>query len=225
MVTLFCWLYLTLHMNQAPELFGREAYRHFRIAVSFSLALAFVAGLFVYLQGKQNSFLLINHFHSTPFDHFFEYYTFLGDGLLWIPLLFYVIAKKRSFIVPVLLAFLVCTLLTQFSKWVIYADAMRPLAELKNQVRTIAGIDVHSTSSFPSGHTSSAFTFALILAFLVKRTFFSFFFPLAAFFVGYSRVYLAQHFVTDVFAGIIVGLISAFLALVFHAQYLRYKHR
>jgi membrane-associated phospholipid phosphatase len=210
-----------VHLQE--DLFSREAYRHFRLAAAFSLLLACIAGLFIYFQGKQNSFLLINHFHSSPFDTFFEYYTFLGDGLVWVPLLFYVIARKRSFIIPVLLAFVICTLLTQFSKWVIYADALRPLAELKEQVRTITGVDVHSTSSFPSGHTSSAFTFALMLAFLVKRNFSSFFFPVAAFFVGYSRVYLAQHFVTDVFAGIIVGLASAFLALVFHARYLRYK--
>lgn len=196
-----------------------NAYWHFRVAVAFCIALAMLVAAFIFSYGKNNSFLIINHLNTTLFDYFFQYYTFLGDGLLWIPLLAFVAFKKRDFIPAAVLAFLVCTLLTQFSKWVIFPDAMRPIAVLQDQVHTITGLTIHKTSSFPSGHTSTAFTFALLLAFLVRQRFLTFFFPLAAFFVGYSRVYLAQHFVTDVFAGIIVGIISAFTALLFYHIY------
>jgi membrane-associated phospholipid phosphatase len=96
---------------------------------------------------------------------------------------------------------------------------MRPIATLSQQVHTIAGVEVHSTSSFPSGHTSIAFTYALLMAFLLKRKFWTIFFPMVAFFVGYSRVYLAQHFVTDVLAGIVVGITSSFLALVMYQRF------
>jgi membrane-associated phospholipid phosphatase len=183
------------------------------------MALAMIVAAFIFSYGKNDSFLIINHLNTGSFDYFFQYYTFLGDGLLWIPLLAFVAVKKRDFIPAVLLAFLVCTLLTQFSKWVVYPDAMRPIAVLQDQVHTIAGLTIHKTSSFPSGHTSTAFTFALLLAFLARNRFLTFFFPIVAFFVGYSRVYLAQHFVTDVFAGIIVGIISAFTALLFYHLY------
>jgi membrane-associated phospholipid phosphatase len=48
-------------------------------------------------------------------------------------------------------------------------------------------------------------------------------FPLIAFLVGYSRVYLAQHFATDVVAGIVVGIVSSYLALVIHDRYQKKK--
>ena len=102
---------------------------------------------------------------------------------------------------------------------------MRPLGLLKEQVRLVPGVDVHSTSSFPSGHTSIAFTYALLMSFLLQRIFWTFAFPLIAFFVGYSRVYLAQHFVTDVFAGIVVGMASALTALLLYEQFKRRKER
>lgn len=139
--------------------------------------------------------------------------------MIWLPLLSYVFVYKKDFLFTIIAAFLICTVLTQFCKWVVFADAMRPIGILRQQVHTIAGVEVHSTSSFPSGHTSIAFTYALLMAFLLKRKFWTIFFPLVAFFVGYSRVYLAQHFVTDVLAGIVVGMTSSFLALLMYQRF------
>ncbi len=200
-----------------------QAYWHFRFAAGFSLFLGILISFFITMYGKNHSFLIINQFHNPSFDVFFKYYTYLGDGMIWLPLLAYVLVYKKDFLFTVIVAFLVCTLLTQFCKWVVFADAMRPIGILKNQVHTIAGVEVHSTSSFPSGHTSIAFTYALLMAFLLKRKFWTIFFPLVAFFVGYSRVYLAQHFVTDVLAGIVVGMTSSFIALLMYQRFRQAK--
>lgn len=220
--------FVCLPLYLSPKFFvllKTKAYWHFRVAAAFSLLLALIIALFLSVYGKNQSFLIINHFNSPSFDSFFRYYTYLGDGVIWIPLLLYVFLFKKDFLFTVIAAFVICTLLTQFCKWVIFADALRPLGLLKNQIRRVPGVEVHSTSSFPSGHTSIAFTYALLLAFLIKRSFWTFFFPLVAFFVGYSRVYLAQHFVTDVLAGIVVGMASAFLALVLYEQLKRSKEK
>jgi membrane-associated phospholipid phosphatase len=200
-----------------------KAYWHFRVAAAFSILMAVIAAIFLTEYGKNNSFLIINKFNSPAFDYFFSYFTYLGDGMIALPLLIYTFLYKKEFLFTIIAAFLICTLLTQFSKWVIFPDAMRPLGILKDQIRAVPGVEVHRTSSFPSGHTSIAFTYALLMAFVLKNKFCTFFFPLIAFFVGYSRVYLAQHFVTDVFAGIIVGMASALLSLLMYEQFKRKK--
>ncbi|MGN6163081.1 MAG: phosphatase PAP2 family protein [Flavisolibacter sp.] len=200
-----------------------KAYWHFRVAAAFSLLMAVIIAIFLTAYGKNNSFLIINKFNNPVFDYFFTYFTYLGDGVVALPLLIYTFLYKKEFLLAIILAFLICTLLTQFSKWVIFPNALRPLGILKDQIRTIPGVEVHRTSSFPSGHTSIAFTYALLMAFVLKKNFWTFFFPLIAFFVGYSRVYLAQHFVTDVFAGIIVGMASALLSLLMYEQFKRKK--
>lgn len=201
-----------------------EAYWHFRVAAAFSLVLAVLIAAFVTIYGKHDSFLIINRLNNPSLDSFFRYFTYLGDGMIWVPLLIYVFLYKKDFLFTVLIAFAICTVFTQFCKWVIFDDAMRPLGILKDQIRMVPGVEVHGTSSFPSGHTSIAFTYALLMAFLLKRSFWTFFFPLIAFFVGYSRVYLAQHFVTDVFAGLLVGTASTFLALIMYEQLKRRKN-
>jgi membrane-associated phospholipid phosphatase len=39
--------------------------------------------------------------------------------------------------------------------------------------------------------------------------------------VAYSRVYLAQHFVTDVLAGVCVGIISGLASILLYKEYLK----
>lgn len=208
------------------KLQSRE-YQHFRLAIFFTLAIVLVLAVFVAIYGKDKSFLIINGAYSTKADYVFTYITYLGDGLLWVPLFIYVLAYRRDFLLAVIAAVVICTFLTHFGKRVIFADEPRPLRLLHDLARPVPlmkGRDNY-INSFPSGHTSTAFTFALLLAFLVRRNFAIFVFPLIAFMVGYSRVYLAQHFVTDVLAGIIIGIISSYLAIIIHDTYLKKKKK
>jgi membrane-associated phospholipid phosphatase len=194
-------------------------YRHFRNAVLFSLALALIIAVFLFIYGKENSFLLINKYNSPEFDYVFEFWTYLGHGIIWLPLFAYVLLFKREHLVSVLAALIICTLLTQILKRVVFWNDFRPIVVLADKVRVIPGYYLNRAHSFPSGHTSTAFTLALLLASIVKRNIWVYVFPLIAFFVGYSRVYLAQHFVTDVLAGIFVGIVSAYFSLLLHEQF------
>lgn len=199
-------------------------YRHFIHAVLFCLILAIMVAVYVITFGKENSFLVINRYNSTSLDYFFRYWTFLGDGLIWIPLFAYVLIFRRDYFITVVAGLIICTILTQFMKKVVFPEDFRPIVVLSEKVRTIPGYYMNRAHSFPSGHTSTAFTLALLMTYIVKKNFWVYFFPLIAFFVGYSRVYLAQHFVTDVFAGMLTGIISSCLALVVYEKYRKRKN-
>jgi len=194
-------------------------YRHYRNAVIFSLLLALLAGAFLLSYGKEGSFLVINEHNARPFDYVFRFWTYLGDGIIWVPLFAFAIFWRRDYLVAVVASLIICTILTHLLKRVVFPHDFRPVVVLAGKVRTIPGVYMNRSNSFPSGHTSTAFTLALLLAAIVRRNFWVYFFPLVAFFVGYSRVYLAQHFVTDVFAGILVGVVSSYGSLVVHERY------
>lgn len=85
----------------------------------------------------------------------------------------------------------------------------------------VPGVTVHSISSFPSGHSATAFTFALLLSLLSRRKLVLMIALPAATCVGYSRVYLGQHFPLDVGGGIIVAAFSVSLAIWVHQWWMK----
>jgi len=75
----------------------------------------------------------------------------------------------------------------------------------------IDGVTHVGNASFPSGHSATAFGVALILSIFEKNKKRSMLYFFAAVLVGYSRVYLGQHFLQDVFFGSMIGVVSALI--------------
>jgi len=70
----------------------------------------------------------------------------------------------------------------------------------------VAGVHLHTSHSFPSGHTITAFAFFLALTYFTKRPMLHFIYFVFALFVGFSRIYLSQHFALDVLVGSLIGV-------------------
>ena len=68
--------------------------------------------------------------------------------------------------------------------------------------------DAYSFQSFPSGHSTTAFSLALTVAFLWPRSFW----PMlgVAALIAMSRIVLGQHYITDITAGAVLGTLGAF---------------
>lgn len=174
---------------------------------------------FVLIHGKIESFLLINQMHTPFFDIFFTWFTYLGDAWIWLILAIYFIIWRRDYFFLIIIALILSNFFAQFSKHIIFPDDMRPFVELAklHNVHTIPGVDISRENSFPSGHTTTAFTLSLIFSYLGNRKWLSIFLPFIGFGVAWSRVYQGQHFVTDVAAGMCLGMIAALLAIgLFH---------
>lgn len=72
-------------------------------------------------------------------------------------------------------------------------------------------VAVPHTHSFPSGHATSAFAAATVLAWCEPRGRVWFYVLAAA--IAFSRVYLGVHWPSDVLAGALLGIATALLLL------------
>ncbi|MBT9483900.1 phosphatase PAP2 family protein [Sediminibacterium sp.] len=189
----------------------------FRTGATLSISTGMILILFSFLGGKEDLFLLLNHDLGSSADFFFKYFTHAGDGIFWVPVALYFIFYKRKLLPLILSSIILSTLLVQTGKKIIYPNEARPTAAiestLQSPIHTVKGVTVHSNNSFPSGHTTTAFSLFLLGCLLLPYTYFWLIGFTAALLAGYSRIYLAQHFPLDVGAGIICAYITVYLSL------------
>lgn len=160
--------------------------------------------------GRIPVFLFLNRDFGTIADTVLLGFTYLAEGWMWIPYLIIVgwfFKKDKAIIVY---SFAVSTLLTQIPKLLLFPYITRPIASgiAPNLMHTVKGVTMHQLSSFPSGHTATAFTIFLLTIYLFDRTKMILIGLLYAMLCGYSRIYLGQHFPMDVGGGIIVAIMS-----------------
>jgi len=171
---------------------------------------------YLYFFPKGQEFLILNRFHDSYLDTFFKSITFLGDWPAYIFALAFLFSKlKFRAIYVVLLVSILVPITSYITK--VYFKHPRPIhffqdKPLFEDLQKVDGVVLHAGfSSFPSGHTMSAFAVFSLLAFFAsnsKRQIFLFF--SLALLVAASRVYLIQHFVEDVWMGSLVGVMLAY---------------
>ncbi|MFT5858383.1 MAG: membrane-associated phospholipid phosphatase [Flavobacteriaceae bacterium] len=182
--------------------------------------LAIIAGgVILGLTTKIGGHLAVNATH-TPFqDIAFLWITHIGDGIFVIvgTVVLTLLYWKRYGISILLLSLINLAIvggLVAFFKHLVFADAFRPIKFIgRENLYIVPDAPINLANSFPSGHTTAAFAFFALVAFL---------FPtnriaqalcvVIAVLVGYSRIYLSQHFLEDVVAGAVLGIICFILS-------------
>lgn len=181
--------------------------------------LSIVAGLLLIaislLAGKIPVFLFFNQDLGGFADVFFEYITYLGDGLIWVPIALFFIWKQRQQLVLLFSTISLSTLLAQGIKNYVFTAAPRPTTLITDRsiIHTVPGVELHGFYSFPSGHTTTATCVFLLACLFIPQKWILPIGFIYALLVGYSRVYLAQHFPLDVGGGLIIGTISLWLSV------------
>jgi membrane-associated phospholipid phosphatase len=168
-----------------------------------------------YTMGKYPFFLLLNGNGGSWLDNIFLAWTFLGDGWMWVIVVLLTAYLQRKKLLLVLCCIAVSTLLAQGGKHLLFPDELRPAADPRElpAIHTVPGVELHTSQSFPSGHTSAAFTIFLLACYLIPhRSTLPVGFILALG-VGYSRIYLSQHFPVDVAAGMVVGSLTIVISI------------
>lgn len=188
---------------------------------NFAFCLIFFIPLLILPKGTIEQ--RINLFEYPSLFPFFKWITLLGDGWIllpvFIPLLAYYFYSKtrvsRDNLMNFLFSSLFMIVVVTLMKNVFFYASPRPIKyfdiELSQSLLAIYDMNFHQIRSFPSGHTATI----AVVGFYLMRFFKSEIFRRALFLVillgGFSRIFLFQHFVTDVLVGMGLGLMAVLL--------------
>lgn len=196
--------------------------------------LLFVLGL-LYVYPKLELHLMLNSCHTCILDFFFKYYSVLAEWPLYLLMLLPLFWKKWRITLFFALSEIAAGATLQLLKHTFSAE--RPICAFERcrdmVLPLVEGVDLHHSNSFPSGHASTFFVFctccAILLAYyyqqktdqddnrtrtIINLSLLVLLIPAAAL-GAYSRVYLSQHFLSDVCVGSLIGFIAPFLVYYF----------
>jgi membrane-associated phospholipid phosphatase len=189
--------------------------------IPYVVLLIAILGL-MYAYPKPELHMLLNSHHTSLQDTFFKYYSVLAEWPLYVLALLPLLWKK----VYITGFFALCELtggaILQILKHTINME--RPICAFENcqtmVLPLVDGINMHHSNSFPSGHASTFFVFCTCCALLLsyhwklheqsRKTWILFNASLLVLLIlatlgAYSRIYLSQHFLSDVCMGSIIG--------------------
>lgn len=156
---------------------------------------------------RETIYFAVNAIHNSGADYLAPYITDIGEGVtvLIIAALLSFYSYRQAFLLAT--GFLITGIVAQALKHIVKMP--RPLRYFEHQLPEIYFVKgvhiVGGMRSFPSGHTVTAFSAAVVITYLVKNKMWGVVCLLVALLVGYSRMYLSQHFFEDVTVGSAIG--------------------
>lgn len=161
--------------------------------------------------------LILNDLRFEPFNTVFRIITGLGEPYMWVIAVIFYLFRSRSTAVPLIVAGLLIMPVSYIVKDKAGSD--RPYTHFQNigksdQVVVVPGVALNKgKTSFPSGHTMSAFGLYSMLALLsgAKNRYLLMTLAGISILTGISRIFLVQHFLVDVIGGAILGMLISLL--------------
>ena len=185
------------------------------------------SGFILAIYSKPDIHIWLNRYNSGFSDWVFSHVTFLGDGIFVICIALVLLFYSLRSSVFLLTSYLSTGLVVQILKRIVFADYLRPVKYFNDtvQLHLVDGVRLLNGHSFPSGHSASAFALFLSLAVISRNRYIQVICFILACTVAYSRVYLSLHFLVDIFAGSMIGVIGTLtLYIVFYKRDLKWHH-
>jgi membrane-associated phospholipid phosphatase len=148
--------------------------------------------------------LWANRLHKPELDIFFSWCSYLGEWPLISFSIGFAMLKQPRLGIWFGLCFLLELFIVQGLKFGL--NEPRPIQELGKLLFEVPGSPIAAWRSFPSGHTAGAFTALGFFAIISKHRIVEIICSILAALVGFSRLYLGQHYLHDVAAGICIAM-------------------
>lgn len=182
----------------------------------------------ILLFSDKQIFYFVNQHHTLLLDYCMTSFSALGRGesvaIVFLSLFIFKKYRTKKYLIATILFGILTTLISFFIKG--FYNRLRPLSFFHDaQIHTVPWLENLYSYSFPSGHTMGAFGFFLMLNYFLpsKNKWQSFLLFSLALCTAYSRLYLGQHFFTDVIGGSAIGIIITLFILIFVKKYFEPK--
>jgi membrane-associated phospholipid phosphatase len=189
----------------------------------YLLLIAFLGYVLLHVDKFEIHRFINRHVENGAISTFFQYVTHIGDGVFAIVLVFvllFINMRKAAFL---FLAYIGSSLMTTVLKNFFYADYYRPYFMFhfykREDLNLIDGVEILSNNSFPSGHSTSAFAVFFSLIFMTKNHFMKLLYFFTACIAAFSRTYISQHWLVDIYIGSVIGV--GFSVLFYFVFYIR----
>ena len=177
---------------------------------------------------ERELFFLLNGSDHAVLDNFFYLYSYKWT---WVPLylcfLFVFVYRKnwKEILCVLFSIFLLILLCDQISSGFFkpFFERLRPThhPDFKEQVDIVLGYR-GGRYGFVSSHAANTSGFAVFTALLFRNRYYTLMIVLFSLLASYSRIYLGVHFISDVIAGILLGVVIGFFVYK-SFNYARYK--
>lgn len=191
------------------------------------IAFLFIAGILLIFTNHGDEIYFFSNNRTYTTDFFFRLFTDVGNGAIFA-IAFIILLFWRFRTAATIFLLGISVFLTSASTKRIFSQP-RPYRyfeerNLLDQITFVDGVRiVKGTTSLPSGHTMTAFAFFTFLALVLPRKKWTgLLLFLTALLVGISRMYLVQHFLSDVYLGALTGVMLAILFHYVHSRYFNY---
>ena len=179
----------------------------------------------LYFIGEHGDTVLwANSWHNPVSDFLFKWITYLGDGFFFAIVTLGMLIRNWKTGLLLLSMGIMQSIVSFFLKRVVFKNQPRPRIYFEHfadiNLDFVEGVKVHAYNSFPSGHTLTAFALATFMALYLGNKWLSLTFLLIACLTGFSRIYLAQHFLIDICMGSLLGVM---IGLAFHEWHLKFQ--
>lgn len=167
------------------------------------------------------SMLKVQEMHNPILNPIMVFFTTIGDygiGFLVIAFVFLFFKKLRKVGFLIYLSQLLNIIVVSILKDIIQRP--RPFLSMP-ELHPI--ISLPSSYSFPSGHASASFAFAVIIAYYLKKWMVPAY--LLAITIAFSRVYVGVHYPSDIIVGALFGIASAIIIILIYEKWLVKKFR